>query len=381
MRLESVVGLKQQLLAEVIEPFAAVASGQPVAAALAERVRSLTENVPTFAVGARAFTQVSTVQRSVALGIARHEQRYRLAIRVQRQSLLVSRLVDHLVHAASGEADVRLIGRIDKRPAGAGSARVADHRRPRRGLKAPAIRAAAPLAAMWQQRNARPLLLGASIGHVDVTAGTIGAFVTAAGRVCMLSNNHVLANEDRASEGDVIIQRGRADGGTAAADRVAVLRLALPLKPNGANFTDAAIAAIDATVDHDANRLREIVDGADTRLAGLGPSFLDEGTQVRKIGRTTGATEGRVTAFDLDNVVVNYDIGNLRFDGQVEIEGAGTQTFSDGGDSGSLIVNGGMLAVALLFAGTDTGGSNGRGLTYANPIHRVLNDLNATLLL
>lgn len=39
-----------------------------------------------------------------------------------------------------------------------------------------------------------------------------------------------------------------------------------------------------------------------------------------------------------------------------------------------------MEAVALLFAGSDTGGRNGVGLTFANPIHRVLKDLKATLL-
>ena len=45
---------------------------------------------------------------------------------------------------------------------------------------------------------------------------------------------------------------------------------------------------------------------------------------MSKVGRTTGKTLGRVTAFELDNVVVGYDIGNLRFDNQIEIEGAGT---------------------------------------------------------
>lgn len=39
-----------------------------------------------------------------------------------------------------------------------------------------------------------------------------------------------------------------------------------------------------------------------------------------------------------------------------------------------------MEAVALLFAGSETGGRDGLGLTYANPIHRVLDDLKATLL-
>ena len=36
--------------------------------------------------------------------------------------------------------------------------------------------------------------------------------------------------------------------------------------------------------------------------------------------------------------------------------------------------------MALLFAGGDSGGSNGRGLTYANPIDQVLSNLKATLL-
>lgn len=58
--------------------------------------------------------------------------------------------------------------------------------------------------------------------------------------------------------------------------------------------------------------------------------------EVAKLGRTTGLTRGRVTAFEMDNVVVEYDAGNLRFDGQVEIEGVGQKPFSDAGDSGSL---------------------------------------------
>ena len=43
------------------------------------------------------------------------------------------------------------------------------------------------------------------------------------------------------------------------------------------------------------------------KLAGLGPAFLDAGTEVAKLGRTTGLTRGRVTAFEMDNVVVKYE--------------------------------------------------------------------------
>lgn len=38
-------------------------------------------------------------------------------------------------------------------------------------------------------------------------------------------------------------------------------------------------------------------------------------------------------------------------------------------------------AVALLFAGSDQGGANGQGLTYANPIQSVLEALGVELAL
>ena len=46
------------------------------------------------------------------------------------------------------------------------------------------------------------------------------------------------------------------------------------------------------------------------------------------------------------------------------------------GDSGSLITGADLRAVALLFAGSDQGGANGQGLTYANPIRTVLDSLS-----
>ena len=95
---------------------------------------------------------------------------------------------------------------------------------------------------------------------------------------------------------------------------------------------------------------------------------------VAKLGRTTELTRGTVTAFELDGVTVQYDRGALRFDDQVEVHGSGG-AFSQGGDSGSLIVSDpGLDAVALLFAGND------EGVTYGNPMAAVLDALGATLL-
>lgn len=344
MRLESARDLKEEVLASLVVPVGNT----------------------TLSVGARPFETLPQIHRTIAIGVAHARPEYRLAVRVQRPELMTSALVERIVDKARGEADVRMIGRIDKRPAG----------RARRA----APRQAVPDAVAWYQANTRPLLIGASVGHVSVTAGTITAFVTRAGRTCILSNNHVLANEDQASAGDWILQRAKYDGGRQPGERIARLSYWVRLKARAGNMVDAALADLEPGIAFDPSRLRGLVDGRDATLAGVAPAFIDEGEVVYKTGRTTGATKGRVTAFDLDNVVVNYDAGNLRFDNQIEIEGVGERGFSDGGDSGSLIVNGGMKAVALLFAGGDSGGSNGRGLTFANPIGQVLDDLKATLL-
>ncbi len=61
-------------------------------------------------------------------------------------------------------------------------------------------------------------------------------------------------------------------------------------------------------------------------------------------------------------------------------EGDGDDPFSQAGDSGSLVVNADRKAVALLFAGGDLGGSNCKGLTYANPINAVLRAMKVELL-
>jgi hypothetical protein len=148
----------------------------------------------------------------------------------------------------------------------------------------------------------------------------------------------------------------------------------VPIKSES-NLVDCAFAAFD----------REDVPG-DIRLPEIGKvkginEELNEGMKVSKFGRTTGLTRGRITAFELDNVPLDFkELGEVRFDGQIEIEGAGTGPFSRGGDSGSLIVDGRLRAIGLLFAGGDTGGKNGKGLTYACPISAVLEALDAELL-
>ena len=83
---------------------------------------------------------------------------------------------------------------------------------------------------LWANNNPRDrfrpdIPAGVSIGHVEVSAGTIGAVVRdrRTQELRILSNNHVLANSNDAAEGDFIIQPGSTDFGRDPNDRVALL--------------------------------------------------------------------------------------------------------------------------------------------------------------
>jgi hypothetical protein len=382
MKLDSARALKEQLMIDVVVPLAAAASAR-VARSGARRAPSGraiagAEVEHTIAVAADPVHEVSPIQRSIALGIVpsssvNKPDKYRLAVRVQRESLLDSSFVEKIQRDAKGEADVRFVGRIGKR----------GKRSKIRGGAAREDAAPRASAVPWYRGCARPLQIGVSIGHFDVTAGTLGAFVRASrgSGYHVLSNNHVLANEDDASAGDEIVQQGALDGGRRSRDTVGTLRTGwIRLKKRSPNLVDCALAEIRDGIDCDCVTMRDVNGSATTRLLGISPQgVLDEGITVHKVGRTTGATKGRVTAYELDNVVVSYGVGNLRFDKQIEIEGTSNRPFSDGGDSGSLIVDSEFRALALLFAGSEIGGANGRGLTYANPIETVLSNLKVDL--
>ncbi len=304
--------------------------------------------VSALGVGARSVDAVDDVQRTIAVGIVpRGKDSYQLAVRVQTRALENGPQVEAMQKAAKGEVDVRYIGRIVKR------------------------------AAPWYQCRQQPLLVGTSIGHFNITAGTLGCFVGKGEKKQprILSNNHVLADENSGRKGDAILQPGVYDKGQRSRDKVGSLDSFIRLNPSGPNHVDCALASIDEGIPFETGLLKGV--GQITGAVGGLPA---ENEAVHKIGRTTGLTNGRILAFELDNVVVSYDLGNLRFDSQIEIEGADDEPFSLGGDSGSLIYDDQRQAVALLFAGGDHGGKNGKGLTYANPIQKVFDELDVKLL-
>jgi hypothetical protein len=217
-----------------------------------------------------------------------------------------------------------------------------------------------------RQKKNRPTSCGVSVGHPLITAGTLGCLVEKNGETYILSNNHVLANSNVAAIGDKIIQPGSLDGGFSPSENIATLSDFKQLDFTGAaNNIDAAIAKLDNVIGVDKDVIDIGVVKKKTKNAALYQS-------VRKHGRTTGHTIGVVNDLSVD-IWVNYGGNRAWFENQIAIIGVGGKDFSQGGDSGSLIVDAVSLnPVGLLFAG-------GNGITFANRIDDVLNHFGVSI--
>jgi hypothetical protein len=245
----------------------------------------------------------------------------------------------------------------------------------------------------------RPAPGGVSIGHYKITAGTLGCVVRdqATGQRLILSNNHVLANVNDAVLGDAIVQPGPIDNGQVESDKIAVLERYAPINfgtaPAQCNIAKGVAVVLNgvAGLIGSNHRLEAIqqdekaanwVDAAAARplddalvsdeiyeigtVHGVKP--VEFGMSVRKSGRTTGLTTGTISVLNVTINVDYYDGRSGRFEDQII-----STPMSQGGDSGSLLVDGSSLqAVGLLFAGSDQS-------TIFNPIQKVLDTLKVML--
>jgi len=222
-------------------------------------------------------------------------------------------------------------------------------------------------------RFPRPVPIGVSTGHPDITAGTIGCRVKdGSGNVYALSNNHVYANANDASIGDNELQPGPYDGGKDPEDAIGTLYDFEPIKFDGSDNTiDAAIASTTTDMVGYATPS----DGYGT--PGSNTVSASVGLKVQKFGRTTAWTHGEVSEINVTVDVCYESVGPFhcvklaRFVNQIAITPG---SFSDGGDSGSLIVtdDSNKKPVGLLFAGSSD-------RTLANPIDLVLQRFNVTI--
>lgn len=330
----------------------------------AEEPRAFAESAVPLFVPREVLTESRThVERDprmeVAVGIAppnearggrAEPEGYQIVLLAQDEAMMNSPLVEQAQRISKGEARVVYTGRVMAQ-------------------------------SHWQPPRHRPLRPGVSIGHHGITAGTLGGFVETEDGLRILSNNHVLADVNRGSRGDDILQAGAYDGGARPADICGALADFQPIGfgAGAINFMDAALATIAGGTATD---IAYPTSAAPSPIRGVKTAELEPEDEVFKVGRTTGLTRGRVFAVEVDQLIVNMGEPHAplraRFDAQFQIY-SDNGHFSRGGDSGSLIVDTEGNVAGLLFAGSDRGGPTGYGLTSANPIGPVLSRFGATI--
>jgi hypothetical protein len=216
----------------------------------------------------------------------------------------------------------------------------------------------------------RPAPSGISIGHAPTgSTGTLGSLVrdNTDGSLCILSNNHVMANFNAASIGDAITQAGAVDGGVTPGDNIATLKRFVTLNATG-NLVDGAIAQVTKpsdVVDQMKNNLmpvasrehpavgllhaggcnRTFMNRIDDVLAQLNIAFPagaastvspEEDMNVEKVGRTTEYTSSTITEIDVQIKIKDPNGNSFVFD-----KNFSTSWLSEKGDSGSLVCRGG----------------------------------------
>lgn len=277
----------------------------------------------------------------IGIGIGQRPGEFSLAIRIRERLPQIDQILQRLIAMARNEVDIVETGQVR--------------------LFAPDIDA------QTLRARCRPLVIGCSVAHVTATAGSLSFMArhNKTNSTVLVSNSHVFAHSGSARVGDGITQPGRIDG---TVDPVAALLDFVPLKPAGSNFVDAAMAVVDTAVDLQPDSIPGI--GA---FSFTGGDVLPN-MSVTKVGRTSGLTRGVVTAVEVDHVLVDTEVGTMTFDGQIEMKGT-EHAFSQAGDSGSLVVSDQKLGIGIVFCGNEFA-NNGLGVTYANPLPKVMDALN-----
>ena len=190
----------------------------------------------------------------------------------------------------------------------------------------------------------RPAPAGVSVGHPNVTAGTLGTppLRTTDGRTVFLTNSHVAADSGDASQGDDVYQPGTYDGG-GANDIIGTLVDFSEISTSEDNTTDSAL--VEVRPDHLQSDIFEV----ESDLRAFADAEL--GQRHTKSGRTTSVTAGKCTARN-----ATFNVGSKH--GTAKFVGLDVfEPIASGGDSGSLIGlerADGFYGTSLLFAGSSS---------------------------
>jgi hypothetical protein len=198
-----------------------------------------------------------------------------------------------------------------------------------------------------------PLQPGVSCAHSTGARGTLGCVLRRGADLLLLSANHILAQENRATTGDEIVQPAAV---VTNHRTVATLLDFEPLVAIG-NLMDAAVARVTV------GDISPIVFNG-KRVTAIRTAPLKKGDRVIKFGQSTEERTGSVLAAT-SNVTLEMRFGDYAFDSQIEVEST-VKAFSCSGDSGALVYDENDLAVGIVIGG------NCFNRTYVTPIARLL---------
>lgn len=227
--------------------------------------------------------------------------------------------------------------------------------------------------AQHKVKQSLPVKMGTSGGEFNdasslyCCAGTLGSLVNYDGKICILSNNHVLARSGTSVTGDDTIQPGLIDSNCSTSTSNRIGDFAGNLVPLGSANVDAALSiARTGSVDATGSILDIGVPCSKLQTPSLN-------MPVMKSGRTSGFTTGTITSLNT-SVTIQYQKGcntgkkfNVTFTNQIV-----STAMSTSGDSGSLLLSndGTPNPLGLLFAGSTS-------VTIYNPIQQVVNAFTA----
>jgi hypothetical protein len=211
-------------------------------------------------------------------------------------------------------------------------------------------------------RERQEIIIGGISGaNTNLTgqSGTIGYFCTPRSKlprrkqVHLLSNSHVFADlrKGKVDETDLIMQPSPGEPANNRPIGTLVNFSALKFQTglNDPNHIDAAIAKLWEPQQHNA-----VIPLIGAVKGHVRKQEIEIGEGVRKFGRTTGYTEGRIFSICLD-IWIRYDRTGQSafFQNQMLIEPALPEysKFAAKGDSGSLLVDEKQHAVGLIFGG------------------------------
>ncbi|WP_349573085.1 hypothetical protein [Azotobacter salinestris] len=211
-------------------------------------------------------------------------------------------------------------------------------------------------------------------------AGTLGFLGRLRdGRIVGFSNNHVTGDSNHTPAGMHILSPSPFDASASSPPPLAIGTHLQLVALHSGDPNQISLQELDAAIF--------LITAPDKVSSIQGNGFYDTpaeiiaptgGMRVKKVGRTTGLRCGTILGQIVLPLPIPYKSNRFQsvvyFTNVWAVQGDGGNTFSEGGDSGSLVVTlDGSKAVGVIFAG-------GNGVSYIIPINKILEHFSMTLL-